>query len=98
MENPNFKTCSSRKNRKEFLDKPVLQNSETLQKNPHFEIFLGPLKIAGNRGKIQSSKPVHCRKTVKNPNFETCSLSLPKKPQLANPHIFLSFLLTSASK
>jgi hypothetical protein len=45
-----------KKKRKEFLDKPVLQNLKTLQKNPCFEIFLGPLKIARNRLKIQNFK------------------------------------------
>ncbi len=31
-----------------------------------FQDFLGPLKIAGNRGKIRILKPVHCGKTAKN--------------------------------
>ena len=53
MENPNFETCSSQENCKEFLVEPVLQNPETPRKNLHFENFLGPLKIARNRGKIQ---------------------------------------------
>ncbi len=83
------------KNHKEYLDKLVLQNPETLRKNPCFELFLGPLKIAENRGKIQ--------------NFEACTLRGnckkirilkpgSKISQLANPPIFLLFLLTSASK
>jgi hypothetical protein len=53
MENLKFDTCSSQENCKEFLDKPVLQNPKTPQKNPYFENFWGPLKIARNHGKIQ---------------------------------------------
>jgi hypothetical protein len=94
-EDPNFEPCSLQENHEEFLDEPVLQNPETLRKNPRFENFLGPLKIAGNRRKIQ--------------NFDTCTLRENRKKirilkpvlkisQLANPPIFLSFLLTSASK
>ncbi len=95
QEDPNFEPCSLQENRKKNLDKPVLQNPKTLRKKLRFENFLGPLKIVGNRGKIQ--------------NFETCTLRenrkkirilkpVPKISQLANPLIFLLFLLTSASK
>jgi hypothetical protein len=41
-EDPNFEPCSLRENHEEFLDKPVLQNPKTLQKNPRFENFLVP--------------------------------------------------------
>jgi hypothetical protein len=49
-----------------ILDEPVLQNPEKLRGNPGFKNFFGPLKIAGNRGKIRILKPVHCGKTAKN--------------------------------
>ncbi len=94
-EDPNFEPCSLRENREEFLDEPVLQNPKTLRENPHFENFLGPLKIAGNRGKIKILKPVHCGKTAKKIRI---SKPVPKISQLANPPILLLFLLTSASK
>ena len=78
-----------------------LKSQETAEKF-EFRDFLGvgpPLK--------------NCGKPWKNPNVETCSLqenrrkiqiskpvprALPKNCQLVNPHIFLLFLLTSASK
>jgi hypothetical protein len=94
-EDPNFEPCSSRENREEFLDEPVLQNPETLWKNPRFEIFLGPLKIAGNRRKIQNFETWTSRENRKKIQN---SKPVPKISQLANPPIFFSFLLTSASK
>jgi hypothetical protein len=36
------------------------------EEKPRFEEFLGPLKIAGNREKIQILSPVHRRKAAKN--------------------------------
>jgi hypothetical protein len=76
------------------LDKPVLQNPETLQKNLRFEIFLGPLKIAGNCRKNQNFKTCTLWENhEKNPNFETCSKNFPTgKPShlpLVSPHICL---------
>jgi hypothetical protein len=35
-EYPNFEPCSLQENRKEFLDKPILQNPETLRKKIAF--------------------------------------------------------------
>ncbi len=49
-----------------ILDKPILQNPKKPRGNPHFENFLGPLKTAGNRGKIRILKPVHRGKMAKN--------------------------------
>jgi hypothetical protein len=95
QENPDFEPCSSRENREEFLDEPVLQNPETLWKNPRFENFLGPLKIVGNRGKFQNFKTCTSRKNCKK---IIISKPVPKISQLGNAPIFLSFLLTSASK
>jgi hypothetical protein len=76
------------KNREEFLD-------ETLRKNPRFENFLGTLKIAGNRGKIQNLETCRLRENRKKIRISKPVLKI---SQLANPPIFLSFLLTSASK
>ncbi len=44
----NLKKTAEKSEFWKFLDEPVLQNPDKLRKNPHFENFLGPLKIAGN--------------------------------------------------
>jgi hypothetical protein len=94
-EDPKFEPCSSWENCKEFLDKPVLQNPKTLRKNPHFENFLDPLKIAGNQGKIQNVETCTSRKNCKKVRI---SKPVTRISQLANSPIFLLFLLTSALK
>ncbi len=72
------------KNHKEFLDEPVLQNPKTLRKNPRFENFLGPQKIAGNHGKIR--------------NFKTCtSREKHKKIRILEPVPKISQLVTLPS-
>jgi hypothetical protein len=75
------------------LEKPVLQNPETPQKNPHFEIFWAPLKIVGNRGKIQDTKSVHRGKNAKKMNLKPVARNFPTgKPShlpLVSPHICL---------
>jgi hypothetical protein len=73
------------------------KSRDTTKKSAFWE-FLSTLKIAGNHGKIQISKPVYLGKTVKIQISKPVTRSLPKKIQLANPHIFLLFLPTSASK
>jgi hypothetical protein len=79
------------KNCEEFLDKPVLQNPETLWKIPHFENFLGPLKNAGKGRKIQNFETCTLLENRKNLIFETCSKNFPTgKPShlpLVSPHI-----------
>ncbi len=49
-----------------FLDEPSLEIPRNHGEKPRFENFLGPLKIAGHRGKIQILSPVHRGKTAKN--------------------------------